>query len=70
MNTYKIVFDASKSMFDALPTVEAKSPKDAAEKYAGCKMKRHIANQGGEIVVQTTTFPHKMFLYDRIKSGG
>ena len=48
---------------DALPIIEARSPKAAAEKYIGRKVRRHYEKWGGDIVVQETIFPYRMFIY-------
>jgi len=62
---YKIVLDDQKVLLENLPEIEAESPKAAAEKYAGCKVERSNKRYG-EIVVENTVWPIKMFLYNRI----
>ena len=65
---YKITLDldTSTSLFDQPDTVvNAKSPKEAAAKYAGCPVTRHYEQLGGSIVVEDMAWPHKRYLYDR-----
>jgi hypothetical protein len=64
---YKITLDLSHNIFDNLPTIEARSPKEAAEIYAQEPITRHMGKLGGDIVVEKTTFPRASFLYDRKK---
>jgi hypothetical protein len=61
---YKIALDLRKGLFDELPVIEAQSPKEAAELYAG-KVTRHLEKYGGEIAVAETHWPCKTYLYDR-----
>ena len=61
---YKVVLDTSKSLFDTLPAIEATSPKDAASKYTQSKVVRKKYN--GDIVIETTGWPIKKFIYSRI----
>lgn len=55
----------AKSLFDMLSTVEATSPKKAAEKYTKTEVVRHLGNRGGEIVVKSPEWPHKAYVYSR-----
>ena len=61
---YRIALDNSKNIMDELPTIEASSPKEAAEKYAGGKVAR-VTSLSGDIVVQSTQRPYRMYLYNR-----
>ncbi len=63
---YRVGFDSKRGLFDEVPDIEADSPKQAAEIYAG-KVRRHYDKYGGEFVIQSTQWPYKMFLYDRVK---
>jgi len=67
VKTYNINLDSTKQFLEKLPnSIEAKSPKEAAEKYAKCSVKRHYPlNTGGEIVVQSNEFPYRSYIYDR-----
>ncbi|GJQ37265.1 MAG: hypothetical protein HND45_11835 [Chloroflexi bacterium] len=62
---YQITLDTSKNIFEKLPVIEAPSPKEAAEIYAGCPVERHLGRLGGEIVVKRLGFPAQSFLYDK-----
>lgn len=64
MKKYRIALDNSKNIFDELPIIIAISPLQAARKYAG-KVVRHTAKLGGDIVVASTQFPFRMYIYDR-----
>lgn len=66
---YRVGFDSRRGLFHETPDIEADSPKQAAEKYAG-KVVRHYDKLGGEFVIQSTHWPFKMFIYDRVKQGG
>jgi hypothetical protein len=54
------------SAFTPRQYVEAASPKEAAEKHAGQPVARHLSPRGGHILVKTTTWPYKTYIYDRI----
>lgn len=64
---YRITLDMQKrSVFDnTLAIIEAKSPKEVAEQYAGEPLDRHVGNRGGDIVVETVSYPHRSFIYSR-----
>lgn len=66
---YKIVLDSRRALLDALPTVEANTPKEAASKYAGGPVIRHLTQRGGEIAVKRAVWPQKIYLYDRLDKG-
>jgi len=61
---YRIAFDDRKNILDDLPTIKAKSPKQAAEKYTSGKVIRDINNMGG-IVVYSKTPPIRSYVYSR-----
>jgi hypothetical protein len=62
---YTITLDLTKNVFTELPTIEASSPKEAAEKYTGVPVKRCITPYGGTIVVHNSGWPEKSYIYNR-----
>ena len=62
---YTVVLDLSRPLLDALPTIEAASPKAAAEIYCRQSVVRHMEKRGDVVVIASTVWPIKTYIYNR-----